>query len=86
MIQKNFLSEIIQQQSEALQAKGEGMIRDKLAFLPDVNNYALIVSGIRRCGKSTLLHQLLKRQYIDTLHVNFDDPRSVSYTHLNAGI
>ncbi len=75
MIQKNFLSEIIQQQSEALQAKGEGMIRDKLAFLPDVNNYALIVSGIRRCGKSTLLHQLLKRQYIDTLHVNFDDPR-----------
>ena len=51
------------------------MLRDKLAFLPDVSNHALIVSGVRRCGKSTLLHQRLKRQRIDTLYVNFDDPR-----------
>lgn len=51
------------------------MLRDKLAFLPDASNHTLIVSGVRRCGKSTLLHQLLKRQRIDTLYVNFDDPR-----------
>lgn len=75
MIQKEFLQEIIRQQGETLQAKGEGMFRDKLISLPDVDNYALIVAGIRRCGKSTLLHQLLKKKHVDSLYVNFDDPR-----------
>ena len=75
MIQKEFLQEIIRQQGEALQVKGEGMFRDKLTSLPEVDNYALIVAGIRRCGKSTLLHQLLKKKHVDSLYVNFDDPR-----------
>ena len=33
------------------------------------------IIGKSGSGKSTLLHQLLKRQRIDTLYVNFDDPR-----------
>jgi uncharacterized protein len=32
-----------------------------------------IISGIRRCGKSTFLKQLLKEQ--ESLYVNFEDPR-----------
>ena len=35
----------------------------------------MIVSGIRRCGKSTLLFQLLKERYPDALYLNFEDPR-----------
>ena len=62
MIQKDFLKEIIRQQEINLHAKEEGMIRDSLCTLPDIDNYALIVSGVRRCGKSTLLHQLLKKK------------------------
>lgn len=54
MIQKDFLKEIIRQQEVNLHAKEEGMIRDSLCILPDIDNYALIVSGVRRCGKSTL--------------------------------
>ena len=65
MIQKDFLKEIIRQQEINLHAKEEGMIRDSLCTLPDIDNYALIVSGVRRCGKSTLLHQLLKKKHTE---------------------
>ena len=75
MIQKDFLKEIIRQQEITLHAKEEGMIRDSLCTLPDIDNYALIVSGVRRCGKSTLLHQLLKKKHTESLYINFDDPR-----------
>lgn len=37
---------------------------------------ALVVTGVRRCGKSTLCHQLLRGS--DYLYVNFDDERLVS--------
>ena len=62
MIQKDFLKEIIRQQEINLHAKEEGMIRDSLCTLPDIDNYALIVSGVRRCGKSTLLHQIIEKE------------------------
>ena len=75
MIQKDFLKEIIRQQEINLHATEEGMIRDSLCTLPDIDNYALIVSGVRRCGKSTLLHQLLKKKHTESLYINFDDPR-----------
>ena len=75
MIQKDFLKEIIRQQEINLHAKEEGMIRDSLCTLPDIDNSALIVSGVRRCGKSTLLHQLLKKKHTESLYINFDDPR-----------
>jgi len=75
MIQKDFLQEILKQQKESVSAKDAGMLRDGLDTLPDLANYALIVSGVRRCGKSTLLYQLLKKKHTEALYVNFDDPR-----------
>jgi uncharacterized protein len=75
MIQKDFLQDIINQQAVALKNKKEGMLRDNLATLPDIDNYALIISGIRRCGKSTLLQQLLKKKQMQTIYINFDDSR-----------
>ena len=41
-------------------------------------NLALVVQGVRRCGKSTLLSQLLERYDLDRkrcLFINFEDPR-----------
>lgn len=38
----------------------------------------LVVQGVRRCGKSTLLQQLLRRYHLDPAHcafLNFEDPR-----------
>ncbi len=40
-----------------------------------VKDFALVVSGIRRCGKSTLLNQLIKKQTEKCLYLNFDTPK-----------
>jgi uncharacterized protein len=75
MVQIEFISEIINQQRKAITTKDIGMVRDQLQKLPDTKSHALIVSGIRRCGKSTLLFQLLKERYQQAFYLNFDDPR-----------
>lgn len=75
MIDKDFLQAIIVQQKETILRKGEGMKRDGLETLPDIPNFALIISGVRRCGKSTLLFQILNKRHSNTLYINFDDPR-----------
>jgi len=75
MIQLEFLSEVIEHQRMAIGAKDTGMTREQLLSLPDSKSHALIVSGIRRCGKSTLLFQLLSEHYPQATYLNFDDPR-----------
>jgi predicted AAA+ superfamily ATPase len=75
MIQIEFLKEILIQQKISISAKDAGMKREQLQSLPDTKSHALIVSGIRRCGKSTLLFQLLRERYPEAVYLNFDDPR-----------
>ena len=75
MIPQNILSQIIQKQSQNIAKKDKGLKRDALQLLPNLASHALIVSGIRRCGKSTLLFQLLSSKYTGALYLNFEDPR-----------
>ena len=75
MILKSAINHIIETQKANLSQKDAGLKRDALATLPDLSALALIVSGIRRCGKSTLLFQLLNERYPDALYLNFEDPR-----------
>ncbi|SMD15033.1 ATP-binding protein [Pedobacter nyackensis] len=75
MILKATISQIIHAQRLNLEHKDIGLKRDTLPLLPDLASHALIVSGIRRCGKSTLLFQLLKSKYPAALYLNFEDPR-----------
>ena len=75
MIQIEFLQRIVDQQKAAIASKDTGMERERLILLPDIRSHALIVSGIRRCGKSTLLFQLLGERYPQATYLNFDDPR-----------
>jgi predicted AAA+ superfamily ATPase len=70
---------LLEQQKTSLIEKNTGMLRDDLQSLPNIQSHALIVSGIRRCGKSTLLFQLLKQQYQDAIYLNFDDPRLYNF-------
>src|SRR5699024_8634794 len=48
----------------------------QLEIIPD---FALIISGMRRCGKSTLLGQLIQRQPEDYLFINFDTPKLFNF-------
>lgn len=42
--------------------------------------FAYIISGIRRCGKSTLVGQLLRPRIDESIYVKFDTPRLYGFT------
>ena len=42
--------------------------------------YADIITGIRRCGKSTLVEQLMQRYADDSFYLNFDTPALFGFT------
>jgi predicted AAA+ superfamily ATPase len=75
MIIQSSINQIFISQRENILSRNTGLAREALSGLPDLSAYALIVSGIRRCGKSTLLFQLLKQRYPDAIYLNFEDPR-----------
>ncbi|MTI88454.1 MAG: ATP-binding protein [Balneolaceae bacterium] len=75
MILKSVLKEIAAVQKSNLLKLSTGLKRHQLDVMPELASHALIISGIRRCGKSTLLHQLLKKKYPDAFYLNFEDPR-----------
>ena len=57
-----------------------GMERDALERLPMQRKFATIVSGVRRCGKSTLLKQWAGHSSLKVLRVVFDDLRLMAFT------
>lgn len=75
MLQQIIIQRIIDYQQQKTKRFGTGLKREVLADLPVLQSHALIVSGIRRCGKSTLLKQLLEKEQEKVLFLNFDDPR-----------
>jgi uncharacterized protein len=80
MISKELLHEVALAQKSDIQKKSLGLERNELNEFLLVNSHALIISGIRRCGKSTLLVQLLENQYPDAFYLNFEDPRLYGFT------
>jgi predicted AAA+ superfamily ATPase len=62
-------------QRQKLDRQTLGLERELLLKLPDLDTHALIISGVRRCGKSTILMQLLKQRTQPVLYLNFDDLR-----------
>ena len=74
MISANILKEIIKDQRIKILKRDEGICRENLKDLRLRKGSALIISGIRRCGKSTLLKQLLNRNK-EFYYLNLEDPR-----------
>ena len=73
MILKNTLKNIIIAQQLDIHNKNLGLIRDKIRNIPTNSDQAITISGVRRCGKSTLLRQLLK-DIEQVNYLNFEDP------------
>ena len=75
---KELLKSIIYDQ-QALCWKNDFIQRD---FLIDLmtNAEIVVISGIRRCGKSTLLHQIRNLMDEKAYYFNFDDDRLVNFT------
>lgn len=78
MILKETLKSVVQSQQRELASQEQGIQRE-LIFEIDVKaSHAIIISGIRRCGKSTLLRQLMGK-IKDYYYLNFDDPRLFNF-------
>jgi hypothetical protein len=74
MILKETLVEVSITQHEILLKTSPGVIREKLNTLEISPGFALVISGIRRCGKSTLLRQMVGNQKKFN-YLNFEDMR-----------
>lgn len=78
MILKETLRKIVKSQREELESFDVGVERECLNKLDLKLPYALVLSGVRRCGKSTLLHQLMKKTD-GFYYLNFEDTRAVNF-------
>lgn len=79
MIRQEEIALVINSQKESFLKQDIGFIRDVLMNIPIADAFATIITGIRRCGKSTLLLQLLRKDYQDALYLNFDDIRLAAF-------
>lgn len=78
MLSKLIIQQVIESQKERLTLMDIGLLRT-IADFSDLTTHALIVSGIRRCGKSTLLQQVNKTFSGNSVYLNFEDPRLAGF-------
>ncbi len=74
MLSKETIIEVIKLQRESLNKAEIGTLREEKKEIVVLDSFALIITGVRRCGKSTLLHQLIKSQK-KAYYLNLEDPR-----------
>ncbi len=75
MLSKNELLDVVHQQKTKLN-NDNSYPRKLLKNLTHIDKeFVHIISGIRRCGKSTLMAQLIHSETEPTFYLNFDTPR-----------
>lgn len=74
MISKETIKNVIISQREFLNSSEQGTLREKGKKIEIEDSFALIITGVRRSGKSTLMNQLLKKQK-KGYYLNLEDPR-----------
>ena len=85
------IASVIAAQQSEIEKKPLGLIREIIDTVPSIENFATIITGIRRCGKSTLMLQVLKKTTEKMLFLNFEDIRlsgfeTSDFVRLNAEI
>ncbi len=82
-MEKAFLSEIIEEQAEILESANAGYRRHALQELQAAikSPQIVVITGMRRCGKSTLLRQILKSRFDKkAFYFSFEDERLLHFT------
>ena len=72
MISKQIIELVMRSQREFLDKIDLGTPREKEIKIEE--SFAIVITGIRRCGKSTLLNQVLRR-HKKGYYLNLEDPR-----------
>lgn len=78
MILKETLRAIVRAQKKEISSFEYGVEREKLKEIDIEIPFAIILSGVRRCGKSTLLRQIIKKVK-KFYYFNFEDPRAANF-------
>lgn len=78
MIFEDELREISTSQKSQMDSQERGISRESIDEIDLVLPHIQILSGIRRCGKSTLLSQIMDRTK-DPSYFNFEDPRAFGF-------
>ncbi len=79
MLLRQQIAEIIDSQQANFLHKDTGIQRTLLSSLQVRKNFALIITGVRRCGKSTLLLQLSKTGFKNIFYLHFEDTRLAGF-------
>lgn len=82
MINREMLAQIIQEQWEMFQKKDLGIEREILSGLAKMMKtpHVIVITGLRRVGKSTLLAQIAKKYLKNNYYyLNFDDERLLKF-------
>lgn len=75
MVKYSDIKEVSAQQQKAF-IQDESLSRELLPMLPvDNDSHALVISGIRRCRKSTLMRQHIGQDTDKAFYLNFDTPK-----------
>ncbi|EKD56362.1 MAG: hypothetical protein ACD_58C00213G0005 [uncultured bacterium] len=78
----NLLKEIIMEQAKDLEKKDVGIERDTMLKLEESLKipHSIVISGLRRVGKSTLLMQIMNKFYKNKCYYfNFEDERLINF-------
>ncbi|MEM8895892.1 MAG: ATP-binding protein [Bacteroidota bacterium] len=78
MVLKSEIEKAVLSQRRLLTKRSTGLERVKAGNIELSTDTVLIITGIRRCGKSTLMHQIAKKQ-THRAWFNFEDSRIVDF-------
>ncbi len=79
MILQQTIEQVIQERHDRISMDETGIVREKAIPLSSIASHAAIISGIRRCGKSTLLAQLYRQLPEPALYINFEHPLLIDF-------
>ncbi|MFZ4726748.1 MAG: ATP-binding protein [Paludibacter sp.] len=81
MILESIISQVVEQQDKRLLARDTGLKREISLSTKSLSSHALIISGVRRCGKSTLLMQMMQEfDRASILFLNFESPQLYEFS------
>jgi len=75
MILKRDIELALKAQCEQLTLSAGTINRDFISVFQPTGNHIEVISGVRRCGKSTLMKQIINSRYKNTAYFNFEDAR-----------
>jgi len=79
MLRQDQIAKIVDSQKEEFLSNNPTIVRENMNKVADLDTFATLVTGIRRCGKSTMLRQIILQKYPDSFFLNFEDIRLAGF-------